>query len=71
MQARVPDDMPSGVYEVVVRSSAGESASVELVVQPALPILPLLAIVGALAVVAVVAIGTRRRQPSNGRPAAT
>jgi hypothetical protein len=69
MRARVPDDMPSGVYEVVVTSSSGETVSVELVIQADFPILPLLALAGAFGVVAVVALAAWRRKTGSG-PAA-
>jgi hypothetical protein len=68
MRARVPDDMPSGVYEVVVTSSAGELVSVELVVQPALAILPFVAIGGGLAAAAFALSTAWRRREAMPRP---
>lgn len=70
MRARVPDDMPLGVYEVVVTSSTGESVSVELVIQPELPILPLLAVGGSLLAVALVVLAASRRRSGSVRVAA-
>ncbi len=68
MRARVPDDMPRGVYEVVVTSSSGASVSVELVIEPELPLLPLVAIAGAFAVVALVVVAGMRRQRATSDP---
>jgi len=71
MGARVPDDMPSGVYEVVVTSSTGESVEVELVIEPDLPVLPLVALAGGLAAASLALGLAYPRFPSFGVPCPT
>jgi hypothetical protein len=70
MRTRLPDDLPAGVFVLVVTNGVGERVEVELVVEPAIPLIPIAA-VGSAIVVAIAVGGSmlRRRASEGGRPA--
>ena len=62
MRARVPDDMPAGIFRVVVTTSSGDTVDVELVIDPPFPFVPTAAAVAAILAVSWVLRSTSRRR---------
>ncbi len=62
MRARLPDDVPAGIFRVVLAEPGGDTREVELVVEPALPLIPVAALLGAVLVVALVVRSALRRR---------